>query len=347
MSNRPEDFPSTPITKEAHSGLPGVPDDVAERVDNPNFEFDTPLSQKANELPTPEDLGYTANVRGVDHPTIPLELQQAAREKIEADRQRQASEAKSKRQKKIALIAAGATIVGSAIAGGIITLNNPAGALPQKPAATGPAVPGQSEMPLPATPSANETVSYVPVTEADVKGYNELVEKSKITRAEVSDGNNILPSLVDRINEIINVTLTDDEIAASKNMISETGKVGPEALAEMKRSALGSSFGDKNSNFYKGFLKEGEENFRYWMATRNEAEPYKAEFVPTDTYGEYAYKTNVNKNSLEDSADASVFKFVSIYAELRIPKGSKAADGNWVVTGQPKIVKTGETVPNS
>ena len=205
MSNRPEDFPSTPITKEAHSGLPGVPEDVAERVDNPNFEFDTPLSQKANELPTPEDLTYKANVRGVEHPVITPEEQEALAAQVAASR---APEKKKwSLGTKLTILGVGAL---AAVGIGIGANAAAEGPFMKAPTATAPPVPGQgektpvpgqSEAPLPATPNTGETHKVVTPTEYKFYDDNGTFEASDDTGAsksyyDIVDQSRVDPQLV-------------------------------------------------------------------------------------------------------------------------------------------------------
>lgn len=246
------------------------------------------------------------------------------------------------------MIVTGAVLVGGVIAGAATTLSNPTG-LPQKPATAGDPVTGPSGQPQPSlsgTPQAG--AGQTVVTQADVKDYDALVESSKITYGELKDGNAILPRLVEGINAMINIRLTEDEISGSKNLVSQSGKTGPAALVEMKLSAMGSFFSDKNAPFYKDFIKQGQTNFEHWMQTRNEEHPFEAKFVEAgDEYGEYAYVSNVNLNSLDDKATATVYKFVSIDPQLRIPSGDKDPnDRYWLIAAQSKLVKTDETIPN-
>jgi hypothetical protein len=205
-----------------------------------------------------------------------------------------------------------------------------------------------SQAPVSSAPGNGGSASTRLVTKADVKGYQDLVERSKVTLAEQKDGNAVLPNLVDRINAILNVHLSEDEISASANLVSESGKVGPAALAEMKRSAMGASFKDHTSKFYMDFVKQGEENFETWMRTRGEAVPFEAKFTKAGTHvTEYAYTSNVNLNSVDDRAEASIYAFTAIYAELTVPEGSTDPNRRfWVLAGQPKLVKTDKTVPN-
>lgn len=196
MSNRPEDFPSTPVTKEAHSGLPGVPEDVAERVDNPNFEFDTPLYQKAKELPTPEDLTYKANVRGVEVPTVTPEQLEAAAATVAASRQNQAPEKEKMGLKaKLAWFGAGILTVGGLIGVGANAAAE--GPFMKAPTATAPANPNLGGAPLPAVPSGqptetvptnnpetNQAISptdYIFYDEAGTsKSYYDVIDQSRV-----------------------------------------------------------------------------------------------------------------------------------------------------------------------
>lgn len=254
-------------------------------------------------------------------------------------------EAKRRRQTKIAMIATAGVLAAGLIYGVVTTLQNPTGLLPQKPAAAeNQPLPGNTQPSSPLAPTGKQRL----VTKADVKDFDALVESSKITYSELKDGNDILPKLVERINAMMNVRLTEDEISASNDLISASGKTGPAALAEMKLSAMGSSFKDKTTVFYKDFVTQGQKNFDPWLKTRHEDHPFEAKFVKKGTqYTEYAYVSNVNENSLNDKDTSQVFKFAALASEFNVPKGDTGSNrGYWLITGQAKLLKTDETIPN-
>ncbi|MFE4197100.1 hypothetical protein ACFRJ9_14640 [Paenarthrobacter sp. NPDC056912] len=137
------------------------------------------------------------------------------------------------------MIATAGVLAAGLINAVVTTLQNPTGLLPQKPVAPeNQPIAGNTQPSSSVAPTGKQSL----VTKADVKECDALVESSKITASELKDGNDILPKLVDRINAMMNVRLTEDEISAISDLISASGKTGPAALVEMKLSAMGRSF---------------------------------------------------------------------------------------------------------
>ena len=348
MSNRPEDFPSTPITKEAHSGLPGVPEDVAERVDNPNFEFDTPLIHEAKNLSTPEDLGYTANVRGVDHPVVTPEEQEALAAQVAASR---APEKKKwSLGTKLTILGVGAL---AAVGIGISANAAAEGPFMKAPTATAPPVPGQgektpsanqSEAPLPGAtaPNTNETVTYVPVTEADVKDYAAIAANARVNFGEYREGAKTLPVFVEKFNEMLNTHLSAEELANSTHLVSKSGATGPQALLEMKLTAYDDLFQGDGGQFKATMIKESKENFEKWLATKDEEHPFEVAFVSTGSNSgiEYAYTSNSTENSAADWPNPpKVYKFVAADPVLGpVKAGEQKSSQPWQISKDTKMV---------
>jgi hypothetical protein len=249
-------------------------------------------------------------------------------------------------KKKVGAAAASALVLMGIGVGVSNTFANPGG-LPQKPAATGPAAPNQGEQPLPNTtvPGANETITYVPVTQENIKDYEAVVEATKLQAGEYKTASAALPGFVEQFNGLINIHFTEEELESSKNFISKTGKVGPHALLEMKQSAYSDLF-IGSGQFRDNLIKESNKNFDFWLETRKEETPFEAKFVLTDK-GYFAYTSNVNHNSLPDVPDAKIFNIIGVPVLSNMTSADKDPTHRvWQFPSNAELVATGSTVPN-
>ncbi|HEX7484236.1 MAG TPA: hypothetical protein VF281_03725 [Candidatus Saccharimonadales bacterium] len=214
--------------------------------------------------------------------------------------------------------------------------------------------PGGVPLPAEPTPRTSETISYKKATVEDVQNYDALLADAVITAAEGKNAPDIQDLFVEKINDYMNITLTEEEITASQNMISPTGIVGPQALHEIKRSAYNTLFGYKEGGAKPPLMKTLEEqsiiNFTNWLQTRNDPDPFQGKLVPSQdgkpSAREYAYVDNSKLNSIKDKEDAKIF-VLGVYPTLSAtPRGGTADQSTWSLDPKAALTPTEYTEPN-